>query len=109
MVCITKSFTWQSSVSLDDNPGVNSSRYDLFIPQINIDPIVEGSDQTFPVNTDDVALDNNSGEEIQVDTNYHEPEQEKEEQLGPLHHSTRVSKPSYKFLAHFEDSESDWQ
>ena len=86
---------------------LSSSRHDLFIPQINIDPIVEGNDQTSSVLTDNIALDINSGEGIQVDTSYNEQEQEKEQPLGALRYSTRVSKPTYKFLAHFEDSASD--
>ena len=84
----------------------SSSRHDLFIPQINIDPMVEGNDQT-SVLTDNVALDIDSGEAIQVDTRYIEPKPKKEQPLGALCRSARVSKPTYKFLAHFQDSESD--
>ena len=48
----------------------NSSKYDLFIPQINIDPGMEEGSQTFPVNTEPVSLEDNPGEQIQIDTTY---------------------------------------
>ena len=87
-----------------------ASQHDLFLPQINI----EDENNQSVVNTDNnVPLSTNAGDDIQIDTRYNQPEQEKKDPAEgghsstTLRHSSRVGKPSFKFLSHFAESDSD--
>ena len=62
------------------------------------------------VGTGNTPLTNDTGDHIQTDDRYiPEPEPEKEEGQSSttLQRSARVQKPSFKFLSHFAESDSD--